>query len=160
MLAWLMAITRASFRTGYGSAASEALDRGLDVCDRSLRPGLNVLFNEFAQGKAVEDLFPTVATNRLKNLLAELSAPFRIELGPDEEYQVQPFDELLLGSVLRALGDPDRPVRRLYATGVPLGMGCRCHVHRKSSLQSRGARCQNVKLGWGPRTGLTIKVQR
>ena len=110
---------------GVAERIKKALDRELDVWDRSLRSGLNGLFNEFAQGKAEEDPFPPEATKRLKNLLAEVSAPFRITLDPGDELQDQPIDVLLLGSVLRALGDPDWQVFRLYATGVPLGMGVR-----------------------------------
>ena len=72
-----------------------------------LRGGLNAWFNEFAQGKAEADPFPPEATRRLEQLVADLSAPFRMVLEPGEEYQDQPIDVLLLGSILRALGDPD-----------------------------------------------------
>ena len=108
---------------GVAEGIQKALVRELDAWDRSLRSGLNGLFNEFAQGKAEEDPFPPEATRRLKNLLAEVSAPFRITLDPGDVLQDQPIDVLLLGSVLRSLGDPDWEVFRLYATGVPLGMG-------------------------------------
>ena len=46
-----------------------------------------------------------------------------MKLSRSEIYQDQPIDALLLGSVLKALDDPDGEVMRTYATGVPLGVG-------------------------------------
>ena len=37
-------------------------------------------------------------------------------------HQPQPIDVLLLGAVLRAIGDPDAEIMALYAVGVPLGL--------------------------------------
>ena len=69
------------------------------------------------------DPFPPEATARLRDLAREVSRDHKVELPPGEVALPQPVDVLLLGSLLKAFGDPDSEVMVAYARGVPLGVG-------------------------------------
>ena len=55
--------------------------------------------------------------------MRQASRGHELTLGSSEVLQDQPMDVLLLGSALKATGDPDWKVMLTYAVGVPLGVG-------------------------------------
>ena len=81
------------------------------------------MLGDLASGRILEDPFPPEQTQRLRDFTAEITKEFKLTLGPGERAQPQPVDVLLLGAVLRAIGDPDWEVLKTYAVGVPLGLG-------------------------------------
>ena len=99
------------------------LDQELDALGDSFRGGLNRLFDDLAAGHIHGDPFPVEATVRLRGVVRRASSGHELKLEGAEVLQVQPIDVLLLGSALKAMGDPDWKVMRTYAVGVPLGVG-------------------------------------
>ena len=101
----------------------QALQFELTAFGDSVEGGLPKVLADLSAGRLREDPFPAEATARLREYARGVTSKHRVELEPGEEHQEQPVDVLLLGSVLRALGDPDWEVMKLYAKGVPIGLG-------------------------------------
>ena len=84
-----------------------------------------------------------------------MTSQHRVSLHPGEELQPQPVDVLLLGSVLRAIGDLDWEVMRTYAVGVPLGLGvdmpCTPAVFPQGEVDFEGAGGLGRRHGEGGR---------
>ena len=109
--------------TGVAAKLHEALCFELTKLGNSREGGLEGLLADLTAGRLLESPFPAEATQQLRDYVADLTTPRRVSLNPGKELQPQPVDVLLLGIVLRALGDPDWKDMRTYAVGVPLGLG-------------------------------------
>ena len=95
----------------------------LDSLSKSLNGGLAGLMKGLAAGRISENPFPVVATQRLRDYLADVARDQKMELPAGQTLQQQPVDVLLLGGALRAMNDPDSESMLLYATRVPVGLG-------------------------------------
>ena len=127
-----------------------ALDYELTKWGRGSKGGLNRIYEDFASGRILDDPFPPDATERLRGLLSRVSSDHRMVLSAQEELQEQPIDVLLLGSVLKALDDPDWAVMRQYAVGVPLGVGVEMRsLPIQDEVVAEGARVLGRALGMG-----------
>ena len=71
----------------------------------------------------MEDPFPAEQTNRIRDFAWDITEAHRCYPDEGEEVQKQPILVLLLGSVMKAMGDPDWKIMGKYAVGVPLGVG-------------------------------------
>ena len=71
--------------------------------------GLDGLMADLAAGRLEEDPFPAVASHRLRDYAWDATACSHRSLEDGEVAQPQPILVLLLGSVLKAMGDPDYP---------------------------------------------------
>ena len=78
---------------------------------------------DIASGRVSSDPFPADATERLRSWFESLTRAHKLTLDPGEVLQNQPVDVLLLGAVMKAVGDPDWAVMKTFAVGVPLGLG-------------------------------------
>ena len=81
------------------------------------------IFGGLIAGSTTADPFPPPATARLRAALERVAAAHPWDSVDTDAVLPQPIDVLLLGSLLRAVGDPDAEIMALYATGVPLGLG-------------------------------------
>ena len=109
--------------TAIASQIHDALDCELSRLGRSLPGGLTSLLNDLSAGRVTEIPFPADATDRLRAYVHDITEAHRVELEPTQKLRKQLIDVLLLGSVLRAINDPDWRVMSTYASGVPLGLG-------------------------------------
>ena len=78
---------------------------------------------DLSAGRVTEDPFPEHQTQRFREYLRRLTGQYAMALGPGEVAQAQPMDMLLLGALLRGMGDPDAEILKEYAIGVPIGVG-------------------------------------
>ena len=77
----------------------------------------------------------------------DITEPYRCHPDGGAEVQEQPILVLFLGSVLKAMGDPDWTILGKYAVGVPLGLGVDLPRPLRSFRQSFGGRCQSKWTG-------------
>ena len=59
--------------TGVALLLQSALEDELSRWDRSVKGGLNIIYNDFAAGRIEDDPFPPAATERLREMLARAS---------------------------------------------------------------------------------------
>ena len=85
----------------------KALDHELCGLDRGSCKGLRGLLDDLWASRLLEDPFPKDATERLRDYARDVTKRFAIKLLAGKRLQQQPVGVLLLGSVLRALSDPD-----------------------------------------------------
>ena len=109
--------------SGIALGLFRALSEELDLLASSTQGGLNKMLADIASGRVSSDPFPADATGRLRCWFESLTRDHRLRLEPHEVLQNQPVDVLLLGSVTKAVGDPDWAVMKTLAVGVPLGLG-------------------------------------
>ena len=101
----------------------KALSYELDQLDGVQGGGPLRVFSDVASGRLEECPFPEYVISRLRAYVHEVTEQSRVRLEEGQVLQAQPIDLLLLGSFLKAVGDPDWRVMSLYAAGVPLGLG-------------------------------------
>ena len=122
MFAGPLASRAATTTSGGGGRPSFTVPQfELVTLDSTVKGGLPKVLSDLAAGRLRESPSPAEAMDQLRDHVRGVTSNCPVELGPGEEHQDQPVDVLLLGSVLRALGDPDWEVMRLYAEGSRLG---------------------------------------
>ena len=109
--------------TGIESLLHDAFGYELKRLDKTYAGGLDRLMADLAAGRLENDPFPPAATRRLRDFAWDATAHSRCALEEGEVAQPQPILVLLLGSVLKAMGDPDFKIMTKYAVGAPLGLG-------------------------------------
>ena len=87
----------------------------LDSWAKSLEGGLTKALQDVASGRFKEDPPPPAATTGLRDYIRAVTKDYPADPGEDGELQPQPLDVLLLGRVLRAVGDPDCEIMSRYA---------------------------------------------
>ena len=109
--------------TGIAARINDALMFELAALGRNRPGGLSGMLADLTSGRLTDSPFPEEATQRLRDYVGELSKGVDVPTDPSQDLQPQPVDVLLLGRVLKLLGDPDWAIMGTYATGVPLGLG-------------------------------------
>ena len=109
--------------TATDKANDEAFKYELQSLDKTVEGGLTKVVAGLAAGRLDSDPFPKVSMERPRDFARPITAFSRVEAPAGAVVQEQPIDVLLLGSVLKALGDPGHDIMVTCAIGVPLGLG-------------------------------------
>ena len=92
------------------------------MIDSDVHGGIDSFFAKLIRGECTECPFSHTHLEIVRAAMREVAAAHPVVPPADEEVQAQPVDVLLLGGVMKALGDPDADIMGTYAVGVPLGL--------------------------------------
>ena len=105
------------------SPAGQDLLDALEEQFRSLGINAKSFATQLARGSIQEDPFPSEALARARLALAARLRRWVPDWIPSGDPQMQPIQVSLLGSMLRAVGDPDWQALQEYESGVRIGVG-------------------------------------